>query len=266
MRAYWALFVARARTLAQYRVAALAGLATQVVFGFVRISVLIAFYHFSSDAQPMTLQQTITYTWVGQAMLAMLPTTLDRDSAESVRTGAVAYDLTRPLDLYGYWYARAMAMRMVPTLLRAIPMFIFAGLILPASYALQWPDMASLLAWLLATGGMLLLSSAITVLLVISLFWTVSGDGVTRILPHIITIFSGMTIPLPLMPDWMQLFLRIQPFYGVMSGPALLFAGARPAGDVWEILAFQLLWTAIFVLLGRYTLRRGLRRLTVAGG
>ncbi|MEG0767014.1 MAG: ABC transporter permease, partial [Clostridia bacterium] len=73
VRAYLALWRMRMRTLLQYRVAALAGVATQLLFGLVMVSVLTAFYHQSDAAQPMLLSQTITYTWLGQAMLGMLP-------------------------------------------------------------------------------------------------------------------------------------------------------------------------------------------------
>lgn len=266
MRPYIALLRARARTLFQYRVAALAGLATQWLFGFVMISVLAAFYRYADGPQPMTLQQTVTYTWLGQAMLGMLPWNIDRETADTVRTGAVAYDLARPLDLYAHWYARVLALRTAPTLLRCVPMFLIATFVMPAPYAMQWPAIASVSAWLAATCGALALSCAVTVMMQASLFWTVSGDGITRIVPHIVTLMSGMVIPLPLMPDFLQVFLRYQPFSGLVSTPALLLCGVMPATEVFGVVALQLFWTAAFIALGRIMIRRGLARLTVAGG
>lgn len=266
MRAYWALFAARARSLFQYRAAAFAGIVTQWVFGYMMICVLAAFYGLdSASSQPMTYAQTVSYTWLGQAMLGMLPWNIDVETGDSVRSGAVAYDLARPLDLYTHWFARAIALRTAPTLLRAVPIFIIASL-LPADIALRWPDLAGLAAWLSATLGALLLSCAVTLLMQSSLFWTVTGDGVTRIMPHIVTLLSGMIIPLPLMPNWLQPFLRVQPFAGLVSLPGQLFCGALPPDAVWGILALQAAWTVVFVLLGRLVVRRGLTKLTVAGG
>lgn len=267
MRAYIALFTARARTLLQYRMAALAGIATQWVFGFMMVSVLVAFYHFSTEPQPMTLAQTVTHTWLGQAMLGMLPWGIgDREMMESVRTGGVAYDLTRPLDLYTYWYARVLAARIVNTAMRAVPMFLIAMLLLPAPYTMQAPTWGGLAAWALATFGALQLACTITLLMQSSLFWTVTGDGVTRLLPHFITFFSGMIIPLPLLPDWMQTFLRLQPFYGSMNGPSMLFCGVYAPSEVWWIFGLQMVWSLVFMLAGRGIVRKGIRRLTVAGG
>ena len=51
-----------------------------------------------------------------------------------------------------------------------------------------------------------LLSSAVTMLMHIALVWTLSGEGINRIMLSIVTIFTGMVIPLPLFPD------RLQPF------------------------------------------------------
>ncbi len=266
MRTYWALFAARARTLFQYRAAAFAGLMTQWVFGFVMASVLYAFYSRSAAPQPMTFSQTVTYTWLGQAMLGMLPWNIDRQIGESVRTGAVAYDLARPLDLYTHWYARAVALRTAPTLLKSIPMLLIATFLMPEPFAMRWPGIASLLAWLLATGGALLLSCAVTLLMQATLFWTVTGDGITRILPHVVTLLSGMIIPLPLFPDWLQPFLAYQPFSGLSAKPFLLFCQTLPPSAVWGVLLLQLFWTTVFVLLGRAVVRHGLRKLSVAGG
>lgn len=265
MKPYWALFRVRARTLFQYRIAALAGLFTQWVFGFVMIGVLVAFYRDAGD-QPMTLSQTITYTWLGQALLGMLPWNYDREVGDSIRSGAVAYDLTRPLDLYSHWFARALAMRTAPTLLKSIPMFLIATFLLPEVYRMVWPSAGIVLLWLALLMGALLLSCAITLLMQASLFWTVTGDGMSRILPHIATILSGMVIPLPLFPDWLQPFLRIQPFAGVSGAPSMLFCGVSSVMEAWGTLALHLFWTACFVFLGRWTVARGLRRLTVAGG
>lgn len=265
-KAYGALFITRTRLLLQYRIAALAGLLTQAIFGLIMINVLMAFFEHSGQSQPMTLAQSVTYTWLGQALLGNLPWRIDGEIGDSIRLGTVAYDLTRPLDLYSYWFARIVALRVAPTLLKSIPMFVIATFLLPARFLMQWPPLPSLAAWLVTFCGAVLLSSAITVWMQSTMFWTVSGDGITRILPHFVTLLSGMVIPLPLMPAWAQTFLRLQPFSSLVSRPNELFCQVLAPGEVWSVLALQLVWSAVFILLGRMTLRRGLHRLSVAGG
>ena len=266
MRAYMALMRMRFRTLLQYRVAAIAGLATQVAFGLVMVSVLLAFYANSDAAQPMSIAQTITYTWLGQAMLGLQPWTLDREIADSIRSGQVAYDLSRPLDMYTHWYMRLVALRSAPTLLKSIPIFVLALFFLPNDLAMHWPTFGGFAAWVLATLGALLLSCAITNFIQVCHFWTVTGYGVQRIAVSLVTLFSGMLIPLPLFPQFMQPFLRLQPFAGLSDMPSQLFAGSLPPSAIGGVLLLQLAWALVFVLLGRLMLARGLRRVTVAGG
>jgi len=263
LNAYWAVVSARFRTLLQYRAAAVAGLGTQVFWGLIRIMIFEAFYRSSSAPQPMNMHDIIIYVWLGQAFLAMLPWNADRDLRDLVRSGAVAYELLRPLDLYTFWYCRALAMRTAPTLLRAVPMFVLAALFFGFSAPPSW---ASLGAWMAATLGALLLSCAITTLLSISLLWTISGEGISQIVFVGVIILSGMVIPLPLFPDWAQPVLNALPFRGLVDVPFRLYAGHIPPGQILPLLAQQLGWTLVLIAAGRMLLARGTRRLVVQGG
>ena len=263
MVGYWAVFSARFRTLLQYRGAALAGLVTQVFWGFIKIMVLAAFYQSAAAAQPMTLPEVVTYIWLGQATLLIAMLGVDRDIQAMIDTGAVAYELLRPLDLYNLWYARAVALRTAPVLLRAVPMFVLAGLFFGMSAP---PSLACAAMWVLATIGSVLLASSISTLTTITLLWTVSGKGVTYILPAAVFAFSGMIIPLPLWPAWMQPLFSFLPFRGMADTPFRLYLGHIPPGAGWYAVAHQALWTVVFVVAGRWLLARGMRRVVVQGG
>ena len=263
MRPYLAIISARFRMLLQYRTAAVAGIATQVFWGLIRMMIFCAFYRSTRVRQPMSYPEVVTYVWLGQAMLALLPWNADSELRAMIRTGNVAYELTRPLDLYNFWFSRALAWRTAPTLLRAVPMFIIAGLF----FGLKMPaSFASGLAWVAATIGALLLSCAITTLINASLFWTISGDGISRMLPSIVTVLSGMIIPIPLFPDWAQTIINILPFRGLVDTPFRLYMGNIPPQQAVWLVGNQLIWAAALIILGRYVLARGVRMLVAQGG
>jgi len=261
--AYAAVFGARFRMMLQYRAAALAGIGTQTFFGLIFVMVYEAFYRATSAPQPMSFPEVRTYIWLGQALLAMLPWNVDRDVREMVRTGSVGYELLRPLDLYTLWYCRAMAWRVAPTLLRSLPLALvaipFLGMGLP-------PSLASAGAWALSMVGALLLGCAITTLMNISLLWTLSGEGLAQLVPVLVLAFSGMLVPLPLYPAWMQPLLAALPFRGLIDIPFRMYLGHLPPGQALPLFAFQLAWTATLVILGRWLLIRGTRRLVIQGG
>jgi ABC-2 type transport system permease protein len=263
MRAYRAILSARFRTLLQYRAAAVAGIITQVFFGFVIVMVYTAFYASSSGPKPMTLAQVVTYVWLGQAMFRITLLRGDAEVTQLVRTGGVAYELLRPVDLYGLWFSRNLAGLAAPISLRAIPMLIIAKLLL----GMAWPaSAASGLAWAAASAGALLLACSMSTMLTISLMWTVSGEGAWRIAPTMAWLLCGINVPLPLFPDWAQGVIAVLPFRGILDTPLRIYMGHITAEQAPFAIAHQLAWTAAFVIVGRWLLSRGKRRLVVQGG
>jgi ABC-2 type transport system permease protein len=228
--------------------------------------IFTAFYQSAAGAisqHPMSLPDTIDYIWLGQALFVLLPWTTDSDIRQMIRSGNVAYELVRPVDLYGQWFCRSLATRTAPALLRALPMMAVAipllGLRPPAS-----PE--SGIAFMLSVIGAALLAASITTLMSISLLWTLSGEGITRAAPILVLAFSGLIIPLPLAPNWLQPLLDFLPFRGIADAPFRLYTGHISATQAGTVLIHQLAWTAVLALIGRHVLARGIRRMVVQGG
>ena len=262
MTPYAAIFRARYLVLLQYRAAAVAGLGTQLAFGFIRVMILQGFYA-SGQPSPMPLDQAISYVWLGQAFLMLLPWSTDSELRDMVRTGNVAYELARPVDLYGVWFWRGVALRVAPTTLRALPLIVIAGAFLglrpPASVAAGVEFLAAMIA-------AVLLAAALTTLSTIMQMWTVAGEGASRLLPSLSYFFAGMAVPLPLFPPWAQRIFAVLPFRGLIDAPFRLYVGnIGPAEAVW-VIGHQVVWIAALIGLGRYLMARGLQRLNVEGG
>jgi ABC-2 type transport system permease protein len=268
---YAAVAGARFRMLLQYRAAAIAGVFTQLVFGLVLVMIYEAFYHSATAAVPMAFAQVASYVWLGQALLAMLPWNVDRELQAMVRSGAVAYELCRPIDLYSLWYARALAHRTAPTILRAVPMTVFATVGLPLLGLGEWrlappASLASGMGFALALGCALVLACAISTLINIVVLWTIENDGVVMLFSAAVALLSGLLVPLPLLPDWAQPVLRWLPFAGILDLPFRIYSGHIAPAGIALVLARQIGWTLAFIALGRWLLGRGMRRLVVQGG
>jgi ABC-2 type transport system permease protein len=262
VKPYLSIVSSRFRTLLQYRAAAMAGVVTQIFFGLIRVMIYDAFYASSSVAQPMSADQVITYVWLGQAMLMLVLFHVDPDVAEMMRSGNVSYELTRPLDLYSLWFSRCLSGRAAPLLLRSIPIFVVAGLFL----GLGAPASSAAFGLFVASSFLaLLFSAAVVTLLTISLLWTLEGDGV-RYASGLIFFFSGIVVPLPLFPDWMQGVIAVLPFRGLIDTPFRIYIGQLHGTAALSSVALQIAWLAAFVVAGRMMLARGLRRLVVQGG
>lgn len=265
MSPYLAVMVARCRLLLQYRAAAFASLCTQFFWGLMRVMVFTAFYAQVSNPEslPMTLPQVITYTWLVQAFLVLLPWNIDPQVQQLVRSGHVAYELMRPLDLYALWFSRALAWRAGPAILRIVPIclgaYLIGGLQLPST-------LLSGLCFGLSMIAALALSTALTTLMMVSLFWTISGNGTVRLMAGLVMTLSGMQAPLPLFPEWSQPILQALPFRGLIDTPFRIYMGHISPQDAWGPLMHQLGWTIALMLLGRWLLFRVQQRLAIQGG
>lgn len=271
MRPYLAVLSARYRMLLQYRAAALAGIATQLFWGAIRLMIFAGFYASTTRDQPMTLEQVIVYVWLGQALFALLPWRSDAELAGIMRSGNVGYELLRPLDTYHLWYVRSIATLVGPTTLRAIPLTIVAAGLLPLVGLSDWalrppPDLAAALLFAAAMAVTVLLSASVLMLVHISMMWTVAAEGANRLLPGVVWVLSGMVIPLPFFPAWLQPFLQVQPFRGIFDVPLRIYSGHLPPGAAMASIALSLGWTAGFIVVGRAIMQRGFRRIVVQGG
>jgi len=263
LRSYRAILSARIRVLLQYRAAALAGMGTQLFWGLIRIMIFDAFYQSSTAEQPLTFPEIVTWVWLSQALFMIVPFRLEGDLRAMISSGGVAYELLRPVDLYGYWFTRSLAAKIVQPMVRGIPLVIAASLF----FGLAGPDsFPAATAFAVSLAAAIVLSAALTTLMTITLMWTISGEGISLLIPSATFLLSGIMIPLPLFPDWAQGILAALPFRGLIDTPLRLYLGHIPASEALWVVAQQLTWSIALIGMGRWMLLRGTRRLVIQGG
>ena len=274
LRPYVAAFASRFLQMLQYRTAAWAGFGTQCWWGGIKVMVLAAFYGGASAAGsdvPMSLTQAITYTWLAQGLLALLPWMGDPEVAHAVRTGSIAYDRLRPVDAYALWFVRSTGWIAARVLPRVALMLLFAGLVLPLVGLGEWgwQAPAGVMALMGFVGSMLLallLSAALVMLLNIAAVAALNERGINTLAMPIVIVLSGNLLPLALLPDAWQTLLLIQPLAGVIDIPARIYFGQLAGWNLLAGIGLQILWIALLLVLGRVLLGRTMARLEVQGG
>lgn len=267
MRAYRAVFRLRLALGLQYRTAALAGLATQFFWGLMSIMVFDAFYSHSTAVPAMSFQQVTTYIWLQQAFLTFVMLWFRDSELFSLITGGnIAYELCRPCGIYGFWYAKLLAQRLSAALLRCLPILAVA-LLLPGRYRLSLPanQGAALLFLVTLTLGLLVLV-AISMLIYISVFYTMSPTGSLLLMGIVGEFFAGLIIPIPLMPDWVQRIAYLLPFRLSADFPYRVYSGHIPWRDALPGAGLQLAWLAVLAACGYLWLNRALKRVIIQGG
>ena len=266
-KAYVSVFNLRLSAGMQYRTAAYAGIATQFFWGFMLIMIYSAFYSGYAAEPPMSLPQLTTYVWLQQAFLAFIALWFrDNELLQLITTGNIAYELCRPSDLYGFWYAKLLAQRLSAAILRCFPILLVAGF-LPQAYRLRLPpDPGAFLLFLITLLLGLLVLVAISMLIYISVFVTLSSTGSLLMFGILGEFFAGMIIPIPLMPEWLQRIAYALPFRWAADFPFRVYTGHIPAGEAAAGILIQLVWLIVLVAFGKFLMNRIMRRLVVQGG
>ncbi|AEI43915.1 ABC transporter permease [Paenibacillus mucilaginosus] len=267
MRAYVSVCRMRFLNGLQYRAAALAGVATQLFFGLIFIMVYVAFYNGSTAQAPISLQDIVAYIWLQQIFLAFIMLwARDNEIFQLITGGSIAYELCRPCGIYPFWFAKLLAQRLSSALLRCFPILLIV-FFLPEPYRLSLPESPGAFALFLITLALgLLLVVSVSMLIYISVFWTLSPTGSILMVSVAGEFFAGMILPIPLMPQWLQTITYVLPFRWAVDLPFRVYSGHIPADEaLWGIL-IQLGWLAFLVGTGRLLLRRALRQVVVQGG
>ena len=263
MKAYFSVFRMRWRMELQYRGAVVGGIICQVFFGLILIALYRALYQ--SRPQTMPLASVTTYVWLQQAFFRMLLAS-DGDLLDKIRTGSIAYDLCRPLQLYGYYYVRIMAQKLVGSLMRAAPMLVFASL-LPKGWGIEAP--VSPAAFLVAVMGLLLGLLCVCALENITMAFTMrtlDSRGVQAMLNLLMMTLSGNILPLTLFPDSWQKVVTLLPYAQLLDAPIRLYSGQWPMTEAPRVLLTQCVWTLLLIGLGLLLWRQNQKRLIIQGG
>jgi len=263
MKVYFTIFHAYMKTLLQYRIAAFAGIVTQVFWGILLIIIYKAFCASSPGSAPMSIQDFIIYTWLVQATFRLIPFGIDTEIQQMMSKGVIGFELVRPVSLLHLWMARYLAKRLAPTLLRFFPTMIisllFLGMKLPVS-------ISGCIGWFVSLFLALWLSAVISLLMSLTLFWTISGEGISHMMTVLIYSTSGQILPLQIFPDHIAFILRLLPFSGMVDLPNRYYIGTLSLSQLPMTVLFQLSW--IFILLGvcQVLYNKSTKKIVIQGG
>jgi ABC-2 type transport system permease protein len=264
VRTWRELAAAELRRYSTYRLAVLAGVFTNSVFGFLRVGILVsAITTAGGSLAGYTAASASTYVWLGQALLAPLALMGWSEIADRVRTGDIAVDLARPVDLQLSWWARDLGRAAFVLPARGLPPLLVGaftvGVALPASWT-AYP--LGLLSVLVAVS----LSFALRFLLNLAAFWVLDFRGIAGLYFVVIGPLCGLYVPVHLFPDWLAALANVTPFPSMFQAPIDVASGRVLGRDALAVLAVQLGWLLAVGLLGRLVLARATRRLVVQGG
>ena len=266
MKSYLSLFRIRMINGLQYRAVALGSIFTRFCWALMEILAFFAVHQSNGGSFGMTFSQTASYIWMQQTFILMYNVIDgDQEIEASVNDGSIAYELARPMNLYGNWFTQCLANRLSPTAINCLPALLLA-LLMPAPYRLSFPGIMTTALFLASTMLALGVVGAIAVLMHITMFYTTSQRGVKIIGRAVTSFFAGGLLPLPYFPEAFGRIVRLLPFAATQSTPLLIYSGSLTGADAAFAMGLQVFWLAVLAALGYYAMSRTLNRVVVQGG
>ncbi|MFJ5263576.1 ABC transporter permease [Streptomyces sp. NPDC088387] len=262
-RLYVAVAAGGLRRYATYRAATAAGVFTNTVFGVVLVYTYLALWDERPQLGGYDQAQAVTFVWVGQALLSTLAIGgggFEDELMERIRTGDVAIDLYRPVDLQLWWLAGDLGRAAFQLLGRGVLPFTFGALMFPVALP---SDVLTWVAFAVAVLLGMLVSFGIRYLVALSAFWLMDGTGVTQMAMLLGFFCSGLMLPLNVFPGPLGEVVRLLPWSSLLQAPADVLLGRA---DLWETFAFQGMWAVVLLLTGRLLQSAATRRVVVQGG
>lgn len=264
LAAWYALARAGFRRYSTYRQATLAGLFTNVVFGYLRCSVLLSASGHGGTVAGYARAQLVTYVFIGQGMIATVMLWGDTELAERITTGNVVADLLRPVHpVWGY-----LAADLGRAGYAALTRFAVPVLVGMASFPFYLPRRAStypllVLSVLLAT----VVSFACRYLVNASAYWLMDARGPQLAWTLAANVLGGLYFPLWFLPARLVVGIWVlTPF------PSLLQASLDVAAERWSapvslaVVGGQAAWAVAMLAACAGVQRLAERKLVVQGG
>lgn len=264
MRTYLRLFVAGFRRQSTYRLAAFGGLVANTTFGLLKVALLFAAVRTSGgELAGYDVAMMSAYIWISQGMLGSVNLTGRTEIADRIRTGDVAVDFLRPLDVHLASVTTEVGRAVFALIPRGTPSVVIGALLV----GMAVPEDP----WAYPLGAVSLLLgivvSATTVYLVgVSGFWLLETRGVAILYMVVSGFLAGLFVPIALFPDWLRLVATVTPFPSMMMYPVDVLSGRVGGSAAVGLVALQVLWLVLTVAAGQLATRAGRRRLEVQGG
>lgn len=263
LRSYGALFVRSARANFAYRQSLLPSMLSAGLAYAVPVLVWRHVYATNPGGLGVPAREMFPYLLLAGCLNFALGMNVENRVGQRIRTGMIATDLLKPVDLQLAQASQALSDGVLNVFLcLPIAAVAYAALghdVLPASGV-------ALLAFAVSASLSFLIMFSISFLFVQAAFYTYSGYGIFAARTALQQTFSGLSAPLALFPAWLRDTSEWLPFRHTIHSPISIYLGWLHGAPLLRTLALQLVWVVVLFGLGRWALVRALRRLEVQGG
>ena len=211
----------------------------------------------------MTFDEAFLYVALGSTIFILLKTYAEWDISREISDGRIAIFLTKPVDYQLFKIFDNLGFSVTNLGAITIPTIVLLAFVFKIHFTLGPGLLFFPFSFVLA----FIISFQFDYMVGLMAFYTESTWGMSMTKEIIVTVLAGALLPLQFFPAAIQKVLMWLPFQAIYYSPLMMVS--KPNQD-WRVfasmLAVQLGWAIVIVLLSRLFYQRAIQVLRVSGG
>ena len=184
--------------------------------------------------------------------------------SEEIRNGTVKKYLIQPIDMVGFLLLKRVAHKLVYYTVAAAPFALV--FFLCRGYFPGWPEPEVLAAFLASLVMAFLLGFFLEATIGMIGFWFLEVSSLLFVYMLFNFFFSGHMFPIDMLPDTVQVIVKLLPLQYLAYFPAAVFLGKIQGPELIQGMCLQAAWLVAFIVISRLAYTRGVSRYSGFGG
>lgn len=217
----------------------------------------------TDEVNGMTFSDTLIYLVLASALFSFMEMYLVWYMGNDIQSGKIVLDLIKPIGYRKFLFWTQSGSLVMSFLMTFLPTFLVVYFLTDGVIHLG----VNLLFFMVSVVFALTINFCIDFFIGTVCLYTQSIWGINIMKEVIVLLLSGATIPLAFFPDTLRRIVSYLPFQSIYNTPlTILIRNSMPLQETLTMLAVQLFWVCVMLLLTSLFWRRSIRKITVNGG
>lgn len=217
----------------------------------------------TDEVNGMTFSDTLIYLVLASALFSFMEMYLVWYMGNDIQSGKIVLDLIKPIGYRKFLFWTQSGSLVMSFLMTFLPTFLVVYFLTDGVIHLG----VNLLFFMVSVVFALTINFCIDFFIGTVCLYTQSIWGINIMKEVIVLLLSGATIPLAFFPDTLRRIVSYLPFQSIYNTPlTILIRNSMPLQETLTMLAVQLSWACVMLLLTSLFWRRSIRKITVNGG
>ncbi|MCR5301591.1 MAG: ABC-2 family transporter protein [Lachnospiraceae bacterium] len=211
----------------------------------------------------VTAESMQTYIIISSALSVLLITGVEQRIGRSVERGTVATDMTKPVSLFGMFFAEDIGSIIALIFQNMVPILLIGSIMIKVPVM---ADIRDLPLFVISVVESFLINWLIAALFGMMAFSTINNNALIQVKKHLIRLLSGSIIPIWFFPEGVAKVLSSLPFIYIYQLPLSIYIGRGTRAEHLAQMCIQFLWLVILSALFLFVHNRVTRKVMVQGG